>query len=381
MARVALEHLSKSFFGPKGEPIRAVADLSLTVEDRELLVLVGPSGCGKTTTLRLVAGLEEPDAGAIALDGQAVDHLPPKERDVAMVFQNHALFPHLSAFENIALGLRLRRCPQAEITRRVEEAAKMLELGDCLERRPHELSGGQRQRVALGRALVRRPKVFLLDEPLSNLDGPRRVQLRTELARLHRRLAATMIYVTHDQVEAMILGQRIAVMKEGVLQQVAPPLDLYQRPANLFVAGFIGSPPMNFFQGTVVSNAGALCFREDPAGDGVRAEPFALRLEAEAAALLGNHTKVLLGLRPENIAEQPGANERPPGQTVEAVVELLEPAGPDAFLHLATASHSFVARVSANCPVSVNQRVSVVFDLRHAHFFDPETGQALRGGA
>jgi multiple sugar transport system ATP-binding protein len=246
MARVVIENLTKVFHGPAGEIIRAVDGVTLAIEDQEFLVLVGPSGCGKTTTLRLIAGLEEATHGTISIAGQIVTDAVPKDRDVAMVFQNHALFPHLSAYENIAFGLRLRKCPSAEIERRVMEASEMLGLNGCLKRRPEELSGGQRQRVAIGRAIVRRPRLFLFDEPLSNLDAPLRAQMRDEIAALHAQLNATIIYVTHDQVEAMTLGDRVAVMQAGVIQQVGEPVELYRRPANPFVAGFIGAMPMNF---------------------------------------------------------------------------------------------------------------------------------------
>jgi multiple sugar transport system ATP-binding protein len=246
MARVVIENLTKVFQGPAGEIIRAVDSVSLAVEDREFLVLVGPSGCGKTTTLRLIAGLEEATHGTISIAGQIVTNATPKDRDVAMVFQNHALFPHLSAYENMSFGLKLRKCPPAEIERRVMEAAEMLGLNGCLKRRPEELSGGQRQRVAIGRAIVRRPRLFLFDEPLSNLDAPLRAQMRDEIAALHAQLNATIIYVTHEQVEAMTLGDRVAVMQAGVIQQVGEPVELYRRPANPFVAGFIGAMPMNF---------------------------------------------------------------------------------------------------------------------------------------
>ena len=262
MAQVVLDHLTKVFQGPGRESIRAVDDACLVVEDKELLVLVGPSGCGKTTNLRLIAGLEEPTTGTISINGQVVNDLPPKARDIAMVFQNHALYPHMSAYDNMAFGLTLRHHPKAEISKRVKDAAQILELTACLDRKPAALSGGQRQRVALGRAIVRQPKLFLLDEPLSNLDAQTRLQMRAEIARLHTRLAATMIYVTHDQVEALTLGHRIAVLKAGVIQQVADPMTVYQQPANLFVAGFIGSPPMNFFHGTLLAKGGMFCFQE-----------------------------------------------------------------------------------------------------------------------
>jgi multiple sugar transport system ATP-binding protein len=238
--------LCKAFKGPGGDVIQAVNNVSLAVEDRDFLTVVGPSGCGKTTTLRLIAGLEEADSGNISIDGEVANDLPPKERDVAMVFQNPALYPHMSVFENMAFGLKLRKCPRSEIERRVGAAAEMLGLNGSLKRRPEELSGGQRQRVAIGRAIVRRPRIFLFDEPLSNLDAPLRAQMREEIARLHAELGATMIYVTHDQIEAMTLGQRVAVMDRGAIQQIGTPEEIYRRPANAFVAGFIGALPMNF---------------------------------------------------------------------------------------------------------------------------------------
>jgi multiple sugar transport system ATP-binding protein len=246
MAQVVIESLCKAFKGPGGEVIQAVDNVSLVVEEREFLTLVGPSGCGKTTTLRLLAGLEEADSGNISIDGKFVTDSEPKERDVAMVFQNPALYPHMSVFENMAFGLKLRKCPRAEIERRVSAAAELLGLNGSLKRRPEELSGGQRQRVAIGRAIVRRPRIFLLDEPLSNLDAPLRAQMRDEIARLHAELVPTMIYVTHDQIEAMTLGQRVAVMHNGKIQQLGTPEEIYRRPVNAFVAGFIGAMPMNF---------------------------------------------------------------------------------------------------------------------------------------
>src|SRR5581483_8872703 len=250
MAQVTIEKLTKVFKQPGGKTICAVNQASLEIMDGEFLVLVGPSGCGKTTLLRLVAGLEEINEGTISFDGAGINHLAPKDRDLAMVFQTYALYPHMTAYENMAFGLTLRKVAGAEINQRVRETAGLLGLADCLDRKPKELSGGQRQRVALGRAIVRNPKVFLFDEPLSNLDAPLRAQMRLELSKLHKRLAATMLYVTHDQTEAMAMGDRIAVMKEGVIQQVAEPMVIYHQPANLFVAGFMGTPPMNFFRGT-----------------------------------------------------------------------------------------------------------------------------------
>jgi multiple sugar transport system ATP-binding protein len=378
MARVVLENLTKSFKGLRQETVDAVSDLNLTVADKELLVLVGPSGCGKTTTLRLIAGLEEVSCGTISIDGQVVNGIAPKERDIAMVFQHHALFPHMTARENLAFGLKLRKHSRAEIAQRVGEAAEMLGLADCLDRRPEALSGGQRQRVALGRALVRKPKVFLFDEPLSNLDAQMRVQMRREIAQLHSRLAATMIYVTHDQVEALTLGDRIAVMRGGTLQQVAGPMDLYRRPANLFVAGFIGSPPMNFFHGILASNGAGLFFQEEGAPAGVESR-FKLQVESEMgsrlAGLVGK--KVVLGIRPEHIAEKNAANEASGGQVVEAVAGVVEPMGPETFLYAANGSHSFAARLRADFHVAAQQKVALIFDMRHAHFFDPETEKTI----
>jgi multiple sugar transport system ATP-binding protein len=379
MARVVLEHLTKVFQGPAGEPIRAVHDASLTVEDQELLVLVGPSGCGKTTTLRLIAGLEEVTAGSVAIDGRVVNDVAPKDRNIEMVFQSYALYPHMSVYENLAFGLKLRKYPKAEIESRVRQAAGVLGLAGCLDRKPAELSGGERQRVAVGRALVRQPKVFLLDEPLSNLDASLRRQMRAEISRLHRQLATTMIYVTHDQVEALTLGQRIAVMKDGVIQQVADPMNLYRHPANLFVAGFIGSPPMNFFHGTVLAKGDALFFQEQAGTSPALPNPITVQLEDASIPPLRPYVgkSVIFGLRPENIACGPQPPDAPPGRTVEAVVEVVQPLGSETHLYLASRSHSFVARVRPTDPATVNQKVSLVLDTRQAHFFDPASEAAI----
>ena len=375
MARVVLENLTKSFKGPRSESIDAVSNLNLTAADGELLVLVGPSGCGKTTTLRLIAGLEDVTRGTISIDGTVVNSVAPKDRDIAMVFQHHALFPHMTARENLAFGLKLRKHSRAEIAQRVGEAAEMLGLADCLDRRPEALSGGQRQRVALGRALVRKPKVFLFDEPLSNLDAQMRIQMRREIAQLHSRIAATMIYVTHDQVEALTLGDRIAVLRQGSLQQVAGPMDLYRQPANLFVAGFIGSPSMNLFQGTLASDAGGLFFHED-AGSGLK-----LRVADEMSARLAGMTgkKVVLGIRPEHIAEKSEAKDATNGQAVEALAGVVEPMGPETFVYAMNGSHSFAARVRPDFQAAAQQKISLVFDMRHAHFFNPATELAIAG--
>jgi multiple sugar transport system ATP-binding protein len=379
MAQVVLERLTKVFQGPGGESIRAVDNLSLVVEDKELLALVGPSGCGKTTTLRLIAGLEEPTAGTISINGHAVNCLPPKDRDIAMVFQNHALYPHMSVYENMAFGLKLRHFPKAEIDQRVKDAAQILDLGACLDRKPAALSGGQRQRAALGRAIVRRPKLFLLDEPLSNLDAQTRLQLRAELTRLHARLGSTMIYVTHDQVEAMTLGQRVAVMKEGVIQQVADPMNLYQHPANLFVAGFLGSPPMNFFEGTVSAKQDALVFEEQRSHGAASPQPITVLLDGVSAPRLRGYLgkQVVLGIRPEHIACAAPFPAPPPERNVEATVEVIQPLGSDTYLHLAGHAGSFVARVPPTERFSVSEKLSLTFDARHAHFFDPSSGTAI----
>jgi multiple sugar transport system ATP-binding protein len=367
VARVVLEHLTKLFHGPNGETIRAVDALSLTVEDKELMVLVGPSGCGKTTTLRLLAGLEEPSAGEIRFDGQIVNRLPPKERDVAMVFQSPALYPHLSVYENIAFGLQIRKAPREEIARRVHESAEILGLKDCLNRLAMELSGGQRQRVAVGRALVRRPRLFLFDEPLSNLDAQTRLRMRAELARLHAELGWTSLYVTHDQDEAMNLGERIAVLDQGVLQQVAEPVKIYREPANMFVAGFFGSPPMNFFEGTLAQAGPGLAFEERPTAG----TPLRFILNGTIANRAAGHTgkKVLLGLRPDNIGDKPVGSSSLP---VSVMLERFEFRGGDTYAHLVRGKRSIVARL-ADPAATPKQPLEVHFDLSQAHLFDPHT--------
>ena len=379
MAQVVLERLTKVFQGPGGESIRAVDNLSLFVEDKELLALVGPSGCGKTTTLRLIAGLEEPTAGTISINGQVVNRLPPKDRDIALVFQNHALYPHMSVYENMAFGLKLRRFARAEIDQRVKDAAQILDLSACLDRKPAALSGGQRQRVALGRALVRQPRLFLLDEPLSNLDAQTRLQMRAELARLHTRLGSTMIYVTHDQVEALTLGQRVAVMKEGVIQQVADPMHLYRHPANLFVAGFIGSPPMNFFVGAVSAKKDALAFEEQRSHGAASPQPITVLLEGVSALRLRSYLgeRVVFGIRPEHIACEAPLSAPPPERKVEAIVEVIQPLGSETYLHLAGHAGSFVVRAPATDQFKVSQQVSLAFDVHNAHFFDPSSGTTI----
>ncbi|MBC7338811.1 MAG: sn-glycerol-3-phosphate ABC transporter ATP-binding protein UgpC [Firmicutes bacterium] len=369
MATVQLHHVTKQF----GD-VTAVHDFSLEIDDGEFLVLVGPSGCGKSTLLRVVAGLEEVTSGEIYIDDRLVNHVAPKDRDVAMVFQNYALYPHMNVYDNLAFGLRMRRVARDEIDRRVRQAAEILGLADLLRRRPAQLSGGQRQRVALGRAIVREPKVFLMDEPLSNLDAKLRVEMRTELARLHQRLRVTTIYVTHDQTEAMTMGSRIVVMKDGRIQQVASPLELYEQPANLFVAGFIGSPPMNFVRGTLEPRDGDLWFAA--AGISIRV-PGAL---AGATAGLGGHP-IVLGVRPEDILVDPERVRVLPDHRVEALVEVVEPLGADAFVHLLAGEQRLTARVPGRVKVRVGDRLTVAPDPDRIHLFDPATEQALSRAA
>jgi multiple sugar transport system ATP-binding protein len=388
MAKVVLEHVHKTYVGDKGRKVHAVEDASLTIEDREFMVFVGPSGCGKTTTLRMIAGLEEITSGRISIDGKIINDVAPKDRDIAMVFQNYALYPHMSVFKNMAFGLQLRRFPRVEIDARVQEAAQILGLTkEMLDRRPKELSGGQRQRVALGRAIVRKPKVFLFDEPLSNLDAKMRVQMRAEISKLSQRLATTMIYVTHDQVEAMTMGDRICLMKDGRIQQVAEPLEIYNEPANMFVAAFIGSPPMNFFAGTLQPRDGKLWFVEKTAGEGTDA--FALRVDDRLAPKLEGHLgkPLHLGLRPEDILDAKPAADAPPGQSLRATVDLVEEMGAETLLHLKTAAHAFIARLVAGAgPVSSHQpsaKSEFLARMDRAHFFesaDPDRFRKDTGG-
>ena len=372
MGRLVLENVTKSFPGPRRQKIPAVRDLSFTVGDGALLAIVGPSGCGKTTTLRLIAGLETPDAGSILLDGKPMAGVPPQDRDVAMVFQDHALFPHLTVFENMALGLRLRKVPRAETARRVSAAAEMLDLTPLLERRPAELSGGECQRAALGRALTRHPRVFLLDEPLSNLDAPLRLQLRGEIARLRRRLSATMVLVTHDQAEALALADTVAVMKDGAVQQLAPPRELYCHPASRFVAGFIGSPPMNFFEGALAQENGLLFFHERAANG----PSFSLPLDENTSRALRPHAghAVTLGLRPEHIVPAVPGNA---SRAVQAVLDRIEPAGADTLAWFSTGAHAFIARAPWDAFPKTTGPFPLDFKMAHALFFDPATGAAI----
>ena len=376
MARVVLEHLVKIFPEKGGPGVGAVKNIDLEVEDREFMVLVGPSGCGKSTTLRMIAGLEEITSGTVTIGGKVVNEVLPKDRDIAMVFQNYALYPHMTVYENMAFGLKLRKFPKTDIDARVREAATMLGLEGYLARKPKALSGGQRQRVALGRAIVRKPKVFLFDEPLSNLDAKMRVSTRTEISKLHARLGATMIYVTHDQVEAMTMGDRICVMKDGNIMQVAAPLELYNHPDNLFVAGFIGSPPMNFFRGTLRRAADHVSFVEDNPGGA----PLTVALDEALAGKSSIYLDkpVVFGVRPEAIHDSLTVASPDPGRTAEVKVVVAEPMGSETLLYLDTGATTFIARVSPTDRFDAGQKVQVTFDLTHAHLFDPTTELALK---
>ena len=379
MARVVLENVSKTFLGPSKELIPAVKDVSLIVEDKELLVLVGPSGSGKSTLLRLVAGLEALSSGTISIDDIVVNKVEPKDRDVAMVFQNYALYPHMTVFENLAFPLKLRKVSRKEIQQRVGAVAELLGLTPYFDRLPKALSGGERQRVAVGRAIVRRPKVFLFDEPLSNLDAQMRVQMRMEIAHLHQQLAATMIYVTHDQTEALTLGQHVAVLRAGAIQQIGKPMDLYHRPANLFVAGFIGSPPMNLFRGRVEPGNKGWFFR----ADGDQSCPFELSLPTELVERIHSveSRELILGLRPEHITEVsrgPATTSAPePGRSVRCHVDLVEPLGPEAYVHARAGRHALIARVPPDSSVTPNESILLAFDTYKAHLFDPVTERRL----
>lgn len=360
MASVTFENVVKKF----GE-VTAVNDLSFNIDDKEFLVLVGPSGCGKTTALRCLAGLEEVTSGTISIGDQVVNDIPPKDRDIAMVFQSYALYPHMTVFENMAFGLKLRKMPKEEIQRRVDEAAKILDIQMLLKRKPRELSGGQRQRVAVGRAIVREPKVFLFDEPLSNLDAKLRVQTRKQITKLHQSLKTTFIYVTHDQVEAMTMGTRIAVLDHGVLQQIDTPQTLYDSPANQFVAGFIGSPAMNFFQAKISKSDGKVM---------LTTEDFALQLPKEKAKTFAPYDgkKVIFGIRPEDIynPEFPAAGIQ--AAKVECKVDLLELMGDEIYVYLMSGTHDLVARVDPRSKYALGEKVQVAFDMGKMHVFDPE---------
>ncbi len=363
MSGVTLKHLNKTYGSGTKDAFHAVKGIDLEIRDKEFMVLVGPSGCGKSTTLRMIAGLEEACSGDLCIGDRRVNDVLPKNRGVAMVFQNYALYPHMTVADNMAFGLKLRKTPKAEIQQRVEEAADTLGLSSMLSRKPKALSGGQRQRVALGRAIVRKPDVFLFDEPLSNLDAKMRVQMRAEISKLHARLNATMIYVTHDQTEAMTMGDRICVMKEGEIMQVDEPINIYQSPANIFTAGFIGLPQMNFLHGSVVEADGGYYFVGQAAG--VDRIELPARLGELARAHLGK--PLVLGVRPEHFS----ACEADDPQAIHAKVEVGEPLGAESFIHLSTANGSkLVVRLAGIVQSNVGQLLSVKPHLDEVHLFD-----------
>jgi multiple sugar transport system ATP-binding protein len=365
MASVNYEHVTKQF----GD-VKAVNDLNIEIKDKEFLVLVGPSGCGKTTALRLLAGLEEISSGDIKIGDRVVNDVAPKDRDIAMVFQSYALYPHMSVYENMAFGLRLRKTPKQEIDRRVKETADILGMTDFLQRKPKQLSGGQRQRVALGRAIVREPKVFLMDEPLSNLDAKLRVQTRAEISKLHQRLETTFIYVTHDQVEAMTMGTRIAVMRDGILQQLDTPQRLYDFPVNTFVAGFIGSPAMNLFDATVGGS------REDMHLD---TGSFKMAVTGAQRDKLGSYVgkTVVMGIRPEDIHDRQFAPSAFNGAPIKAQVDVMEPMGAEIHLYLMTGKSSYVARVDPRSQARPGNSLDVMMNLDRLHLFDKQTEQSI----
>jgi multiple sugar transport system ATP-binding protein len=371
MASVTYDHVTKQFKGRGKEGlVAAVNDLSIEVKDKEFLVLVGPSGCGKTTALRLLAGLEEISAGNILIGDRVVNDVAPKDRDIAMVFQSYALYPHMSVYDNMAFGLKLRKTPKNEIDRRVKEAADILDIGLYLQRKPKELSGGQRQRVALGRAIVREPQVFLMDEPLSNLDAKLRVQTRAELIKLHRRLGTTFIYVTHDQVEAMTMGTRIAVMSGGVMQQIDTPQNLYDHPANLFVAGFIGSPAMNILDATLVKQDSKLL---------VDGGTFRLEVpESRRAPLMAFTGKpVKFGVRPEDIHDSSFAPVGVSTAPLTARVDVTELMGNEIIVQMLVGNKGVTARLDPRTAARPGQDLTVAVNLDNLHVFDPQTEKAL----
>jgi len=370
MSSVTLTDVTKMF-----DDVTAVNKANLEIRDKEFLVLVGPSGCGKTTTLRMVAGLEEITSGTIEIGDTVVNDVPPKDRDIAMVFQNYALYPHMDVYNNMAFGLKLRKFPKDEINRRVNDAAEILGIENLLDRKPKQLSGGQRQRVALGRAIVREPKVFLMDEPLSNLDAKLRVQMRTELSKLHDRLQTTVIYVTHDQTEAMTMGDRIVVLRDGFIQQVADPLTLYNNPVNMFVAGFIGSPAMNFLDSKLVQEGdtyyldGAGSFRIAIPEDKISEFPV-------VKEYLGKN--VVFGIRPEDLEDANVADDdATDDNSYTAEVEVVEPMGSEIYLYLSVGGHSMIARVDAHSNAKVGDEVKLVVNPENMHIFDAETEEMI----
>ena len=366
MAQISLREISKIYRGG----VRAVDRVDLGIENKEFMVLVGPSGCGKSTTLRMIAGLEEISEGKIWIGSRLINDVPAKDRDIAMVFQNYALYPHMTVAENMAFGLKLRKYPKDEIIRRVSEAAEILGIKKLLDRRPRQLSGGERQRVALGRAIVRKPLAFLFDEPLSNLDAKMRVQMRTEIHKLRLRLQTTFIYVTHDQTEAMTLGDRIAVMKDGKIHQCADPMTIYDKPVNKFVASFIGTPPINLMQGRIIKKERKYYFEEGK---------FQVKLVEEMFKVVEPYEgkNVIFGIRAEDIYDKLFVSDAPPENIIRATCEVVEPLGSEVYLYLNSGKHPFIARVGAHNKPEVNREMDLVLDMSKVHFFDAETEKTI----
>jgi len=367
MSQISLKDVCKTY---KIGNVKAVDNINLGIENKEFMVLVGPSGCGKSTTLRMIAGLEEVTEGKIWIGDRLVNDVPAKDRDIAMVFQNYALYPHMTVFENMSFGLKLRKYPKAEIERRVNEAAEILGIKNLLHRRPKQLSGGERQRVALGRAIVRKPKVFLFDEPLSNLDAKLRVQMRTEIHKLRLRLQTTFVYVTHDQTEALTLGDRICVMQGGRVQQCADPMEIYDKPTNLFVASFLGSPPISIMRGRIIKKERKFYFDEGK---------FQVKLVEEMHKVITPYEgkEVIFGIRSEDIYDKLFVSDSSPENTIRAACEVVEPLGSEVYLYLNSGKHTFIARVGAHNRPEVNRDMDLVFDMSKVHFFDPETENTI----
>ena len=364
MASLSLQHINKTY--PNG--FQAVKDFNLEIEDKEFIIFVGPSGCGKSTTLRMIAGLEEISGGTLKIGDKVMNDVEPKDRDIAMVFQNYALYPHMTVYDNMAFGLKLRKVPKDQIDKAVSEAARILDLEKLLDRKPKALSGGQRQRVAMGRAIVRNPKVFLMDEPLSNLDAKLRVQMRIEISKIHQRLGATIIYVTHDQTEAMTLGTRIVVMKDGVVQQVDTPQHLYEQPGNLFVAGFMGSPQMNFLDAQIAEKGGDLVAK---VGEYDVVIPAAKAKVLKDGGYVGK--TVVLGIRPEDIHDSQMFIEASPSVPMTSTVKVYELLGAEVFLYFDVNGTQVTARVDPRTNSKTGDTIKFAFDMEKSHFFDKET--------
>jgi multiple sugar transport system ATP-binding protein len=364
MANVILNNIVKKY-----GKIEVVHGISLDIADKEFVVLVGPSGCGKSTVLRMVAGLEKITSGTVAIGDRIVNDVAPKDRDAAMVFQNYALYPHMNVFNNMSFGLKLSKTPKLEILERVKEAAAILGLEDLLHRKPHQLSGGQRQRVAMGRAIVRKPSVFLFDEPLSNLDAKLRTQMRTEIKRLHQKVQSTAIYVTHDQVEAMTLADRIVVMRNGDIEQVGKPMELFQHPANTFVAGFIGTPPMNLVPGRIVKENGALMIRFN--------DRLSIPVPEKEGVSLQEETDIVMGLRTEDFTLDNGNGNFPESWKVTGTVDVVEPLGGETHMHMNFKGVTFIAKSEGRRVFEAGQQLKMAMNLNHLHLFDSETNQSI----